>query len=239
MREGAGAARSLDSLRREAGAAATLDCSKSRRATEARLAAGGGGGRVWCECELGRVVVDCERCGRSEGLLTVCGRREEEWERTTAGEEGAGADMARLLRKEQREAWLESDAQRALGGGRGAGPGRDTGSSGVAAAGVTARTEAKGGRALHDAAVVMELGSGMDGRAQAVPGCMTARSLRQGQQGGGCRQREQCRQRTACSVERSERRVAGCGEDMDRCTQRCAGSARASRQGHDTHGLRC
>lgn len=103
VREGAGAALSLDSLRRGWGALATL----------ARLA-GCGGRCCWCAyaCEwaLGRVVVDCERCGRSEGLLTAWGRREEECERTTAGEVGAGADIVRqLLRKEQMGAWLESD----------------------------------------------------------------------------------------------------------------------------------
>jgi hypothetical protein len=55
------------------------------------------------------VAVDCERCGRSEGLFAACGRRAEDWERTTAGDDGAAADMvvARLVRKEQRETWCK------------------------------------------------------------------------------------------------------------------------------------
>lgn len=64
-------------------------CSKSWRATPAKLGCCGGGRPLpWacacrCECADGRVVVDWERCGWAEGELWGCERREVEWERTT------------------------------------------------------------------------------------------------------------------------------------------------------------
>jgi hypothetical protein len=78
--------RSREELRWEAGELATLLCSKSRRATWARLACWEGGGPRWpWECEWDeREVVEWERCGRSEGPLMVCCR----WD-------VAAADMAR------------------------------------------------------------------------------------------------------------------------------------------------
>jgi hypothetical protein len=104
VREGSDPVPSREELRREVGVLATLLCSKSRRATLARLAAGDCGGRPW-DCEgawEGREVVECERCGRSEAPLT-CGCR---WD-------VAAADMARLRvrrSKERERAWVQSDA---------------------------------------------------------------------------------------------------------------------------------
>lgn len=99
--------RSRDELRREAGEElATLLCSKSRRATLARLACCEGGGPRWpCECEWdGRAVVEWERWGRSEGPLTACWR----WD-------VAAADMA-MPRREQEQEQEEQEEQGALAG---------------------------------------------------------------------------------------------------------------------------
>lgn len=56
------------------------------------------------------MVVDWVRCGRSVGLPNACGRRDVDEVRTTAGEAGAAADMARP-RKEQ---WLALPTQKAI-----------------------------------------------------------------------------------------------------------------------------
>lgn len=51
------------------------------------------------------MAVDWARCGRSVGLPNACGRRDVDEVRTTAGEAGAAADMAKP-RKEQQLAYL-------------------------------------------------------------------------------------------------------------------------------------
>ena len=85
----------------ELGGLATLLCSKSRRATLARLGGCEACERPWaCECDVVRAVVDCERCGRSEGLLTGGWRCDVE--RTTAGEVAVGAAADMMIQRRER-----------------------------------------------------------------------------------------------------------------------------------------
>lgn len=199
-REGAGAALSLDSLRRVAGELATLGCSKSRRATFVRLPCWGDG-RAW-EWVVERVVVDWERCGRSGVPLTGCGRREE-LERTTAGVVGAVADMVvRLLRKEQLGACEESDAMSAVGE-RGARPRQSSemradqgGRSSAAAMGI----ETKGARSAGCWRGRFPLGAveSWSWPARSIQRCMTEDGA-SGRASGAAARRAPEHQRTAAS----------------------------------------